>query len=390
MQTISCLTRLIFNSDEDKAKLIRMLELERDIFNFCSKLHFGSKKNSIVELHAKAYKKARKAFPNARAQLVIKAENNCLNAYKSSKSCGHKSTKPAIKKRLATTFDKRLFAYKDGIFRFSTVDFKKRIEAKLYIYPKLATYLSSLPFGDPLLIVRNQDVWVRLSFKIPIQEIKPKLALGIDLGIRRPAATSEGKIFIDKQYNANKRKIRYLKRCLNSKCSRGSKTAKKHLQKLQYKERNLSRNFNHNLTKQILKTSADTIILEDLSIHKLKTKRNRYQNKNRISQVSLSGIRRILTYKAALAGKQVVCVSPYYTSQIDSVTGKREGERKGCRFYSVNGLVYDADVNAAVNIAKRSELPISYGSILDGQAVVNRPIVSARGSQVNMKHLVNN
>jgi len=55
-------------------------------------------------------------------------------------------------------------------------------------------------------------------------------------------------------------------------------------------------------------------------------------------------------------GKTVTLVSPSYTSQRDSVTGKIEGERRGCRFYSKNGLIYDADVNAAINIAKTSRI----------------------------------
>ena len=82
------------------------------------------------------------------------------------------------------------------------------------------------------------------------------------------------------------------------------------------------------------------------------------------------------SFKAGLVGKQVVVVSPKYTSQIDSVSGKREGIRQGIRFYAKNGLVYDSDINAAVNIAKRSKLPVSYGNILDGQAIVIRPIVN--------------
>lgn len=371
MQTLSYSTKLIFDSDEDRLKLLQVLELERDIFNFCSKIHFGSAKNSIVELHAKVYHKCKAEFQQAKSQIIIKAENNCLSAYKTAKSNKHKLAVPIGKKRLSTSIDKRLYSFKDGIFRLSTLG--KRIIAKPVLYDKLDALLRDYEFGDPTIFARGNEVWIALSFKIPTEEVKGKLALGIDLGIRRPAATSEGNIFVDKKFNADKRKLRYLKRCLTSK---GNQSAKRHLKKIRHKERNINHNFNHNLTKQLLKTKADVIVLENLDTKKLKSKRNRYQNKNRISQTSLSEIRRILTYKAALANKRVVCVSPYYTSQIDSVTGKREGIRKGCRFYSENGLVYDADVNAAVNIAKRSELPISCGNILDGQAIVNKPITN--------------
>ena len=94
--------------------------------------------------------------------------------------------------------------------------------------------------------------------------------------------------------------------------------------------------------------------------------------------------KQILSYKAPLYGKEVKTVNPYMTSQTDSQTGKWKGERKGCRFYSVNDIVYDADWNAAINIAKKSvKHPISYCLPLDGklnilnrQVDVNLPIVN--------------
>lgn len=114
-------------------------------------------------------------------------------------------------------------------------------------------------------------------------------------------------------------------------------------------------------------------MLEDLS--GIKKKKVKWQNKNRISQVPFFMLRTILTYKALLHGKQVITVNPAYTSQIDSRTGKKDGERKGRRFIGKDGVVLDADINAAINIANRSKHPASIGNYLDGQAVVNRPIV---------------
>jgi IS605 OrfB family transposase len=123
-----------------------------------------------------------------------------------------------------------------------------------------------------------------------------------------------------------------------------------------------------------LKTNADTIVLENLK--GIKKKKNKYQNKRSIGQVPLFELRRVITYKAENAGKTVTLVSPFNTSKTDSVTGKVEGERRGCRFYSKNGLIYDADINAAINIAKLSKLPVSQTSNLTyGQALVNVPIV---------------
>ena len=123
---------------------------------------------------------------------------------------------------------------------------------------------------------------------------------------------------------------------------------------------------------EILRTNANVIALENLK--GIKAKKHKNQNKNAISQVPIFELRTVLTYKAKNMGKHVCLVSPSYTSQIDNISGIREGERRGCRFYAKSGLVYDADLNAAINIARRSKHPISQGNMLDGQGVVKSPI----------------
>ena len=48
-----------------------------------------------------------------------------------------------------------------------------------------------------------------------------------------------------------------------------------------------------------------------------------------------------------------------YTSQIDSRSGIKDGKRLGCRYYCSDGIVFDADWNASVNIGKRCHHPLS-------------------------------
>jgi len=98
----------------------------------------------------------------------------------------------------------------------------------------------------------------------------------------------------------------------------------------------------------------------------------------------------ILTYKAQLYGKKVVTVNPAYTSQIDH-RGLIGGKRQGCRYYGSDGIVLDADINAAINIAARfkNNMSLSKHSILcckalDGQVTVNRPIVSVSQRQASI------
>lgn len=56
-------------------------------------------------------------------------------------------------------------------------------------------------------------------------------------------------------------------------------------------------------------------------------------------------------------GSTVVLVNPAYTSQIDSRTGCLDGKRQGDRFYCSDGVVLQADQNAARNVLARLSDP---------------------------------
>lgn len=368
---ITYCSRLIAENPQDKQDLLRVLELQRLAFNDISRLQFSQKKRSKKVLHSLSYRVVREKYPEMPAQVVVRALNEVIASYRSVKSNKHKISSPVEKKRLSIRLDKRLYSKpkKDPYsIRITTSD--KRKTFSISMYPKLKELMDRAPYCDPLIYERDGEIFIALTFDTALPQEKQRLSLGVDLGIRVAAACSDGRLFIDREFNASKRKLRYLKRMLQSK---GTKPASCHLKKLRRVERNQNKNQTHLLANAILLTDADTIALENLK--GIKAKKHKFQNKNRISQVPLFELRRILTYKAVNIGKHVVLVSPAYTSQTDSVTGNREGERRGRRFYSTSGLIYDADLNAARNIGQRSKLPVSYGNILDGQGVVNRPIV---------------
>lgn len=372
-------SKLIGNQD-DLESLKEILLFEQIAFNEASKIQFLEKKKSIVILHSKFYQKLRLSNPEIPSQVLIRGEQACLSAYRSIKSNKHKIDKPIQKKNLSIRLDKRLYSKnKDDKHSINITTSNKRKKFKFVLYEKLKTLFDKFDYCDPLLFINQKGfLCISFSFENKIEKIKQKLCLGVDLGVRVSAACSDGRVIIDKKFNKEKRQLRYLKRKLQSK-SKVSKSAKRHLKKLRRKERNKNKNQTHLIANTILKTKADTIALENLK--GIKAKKNKYQNKNKISQVPLFELRRILTYKAENTGKTVILVNPYLTSQIDSVTGKHEGERKGRRFYAVNGLIYDSDLNASVNIAKKSKLPVSCGNILDGQAIVTLPNVDGSHSQ---------
>lgn len=357
-------------SSEENMKLIMSLLVEyKTVVNKASKAQFEFGLDSIKTLHKKFYYPTRSEHENVPSQMIIKAEQESLASYKSIKSNKHKITKPFEKKNLSLRLDKRLYSKTEDKTKIKITTTEGRKEFDIVLYPKIQSLIDKYEYVDPLIFVRDGKLMISLTFNtIPSKMIKPSLCLGVDLGIRRVAACSDGRIIIDKKFNKEKRKLRYLKSQLQSS---GTKSAKKHLLKLRRKERNKNKNQVHLIVNEILRTDANIIALENLK--GIKAKKHKNQNKNAISQVPLFETRRVLTYKAKNMGKHVCLVSPAHTSQIDSISGIKEGERRGIRFYAKSGLVYDADINAAVNIARRSKHPISQGNLLDGQGIVKIP-----------------
>ena len=378
MPNLTYNARLIFSKAEDFSAVREVLEWHRDATNEALRKHFGAEKNSIVDLHRAFYYPYRENNQHVPSQVIIKAEQECLQNYRSVKSNGHDLTAPPVKKNLAMRLDIRTFAYKNG--DISLISSGKRVKCKLQSYAKLDELLGKHRFLDPLIFLKDNELWMSITFDIPElprQVRQTDTCVGVDLGKRIAAVTSEGKFYEDKVFNKQKRQLRHLKDALKTKASAGSRSAKKHLHKLRRKEKNKNKNQTHALANRILSEAQGTVIaLEDLK--GLKVKKNKFQNKNSISQTPFAELRTVLTYKAPVYGKTVITVNPRFTSQTDHRTGKREGVRQGRRFTGLDGVTLDADHNAAVNIALRTKLPVSEatvlrGSVLDGQAVVTRP-----------------
>ncbi len=98
---------------------------------------------------------------------------------------------------------------------------------------------------------------------------------------------------------------------------------------------------------------AGTIACEDLSMS-MKSAKYRHKDTNRRLSGWVKGVMAdTLTSISRRRGSALALVNPAYTSQIDSRTGLLQGTRRGDRFYCLDGVVLDADINAACNILAR-------------------------------------
>ena len=369
--------RLICESQADHDKIVKTLELHRDVYNHMSRDIFETKVYDKKLIHDNNYHPCRKLFPETPSQVIIRAKDAVYATYKTLRSNKQlESLKSACEMtNLAMRLDKRLYTFLENGIKLSTYD--KRVVCGFKPYPKFEDMFSKYSIGDPLLFEKDGELWLAVSFKIPEPTHVENSVLGVDLGVKRTATTSEGVVVHDKEFLTRKRKLRYLKRQLQSKTKTSdSSSAKRKLKTLKRKERNRNKKYCEHIANKILETKSNTIVLEDLSSLKKKNlgkkahKRKSYRNM--LAQVPFFMLLQILTYKAPLSGKKVVTVNPAYTSK-DDHRGIRRGKRKGCRYYTSDGLVFDADWNAAINIAARHaskhdpQLPVSSRLPLDGR-----------------------
>ena len=371
-----------------KEHWVQLLKHTVGAYNACANIiHNNKVPLTIVAVHANCYDSLRQEFPYLPAQAIIRIQKEVLRAYRSQKSNKHKNGNVPQKYNLSMTLDKRMYSSFTckGISLVSDTP-NKRKRFSFNLYPKVKEMFATSVAKDPVIYCKNDDLWLSIPFEVQGRMPCNDTCIGVDMGVKRLFTTSEGIAFRDKNYLSKRRKIRFLKRKLQSK---GTVSAKKHLRKLSKKERNISKDMCHRATNALLRsTDASIIVLEDLTKIKVNTSKteNGYKktkHNNMLGQVPFYLFKNILTYKATLVGKQVVSVSPMYTSQTDCRTNKRDGKRLGCRYYCADGIVFDADWNASVNIAQKSNHPLSNVLPIDGtlQFISGRELSTSQSSR---------
>ena len=371
--------KLRFNNQEIYDFWVSQMSLVRDCYNFASKIMFDEKLPlNIKSVHNRLYKEEREKFQSLPSQICIQINRQVLSNYRTVRSNRHKPDKPITMKNPSLQLDKRLYSKLNGTsFKLNNGKGNHRDIVSFVTYPKFSELFGKYQVCDPKIKYdeRNGVFYGCFSFIDPQPNPMDDSVLGVDLGLKRIATTSDGVALTDKKYLANRRRIRHKKRVLQMH-KKHSHSARTKLKKLRRKEANVSRNFCHHLVNEILKTDKTFIVMEDLTAIKQSTSvtyegHKKTRHNNMMSQVPFYQLKQILTYKAQALGKRVVTVSPKYTSQEDCRTNERTGVRKGCRYYCNDGIVFDADWNAAINICNRYKHSNSFDLPIDGKLNLN-------------------
>ena len=207
-------------------------------------------------------------------------------------------------------------------------------------------------------IKRDVDEWYAVfSCELPDTEpIEIKSEVGIDVGLESFLVTSDGE-FIENPRLLQKslRELRRAQRSLARK-KRGSQRRKKQVARVAKQHRKISRqraDFQHKTTRNLV-TQYDHIAIEDLNVKGMVRNRSLARS---ISDAGWAAFADKLAFKAECAGKQVVRVPAYNTSQVCSGCGSLAPKSLSVRQHVCPecGLSLHRDINAARNILLKSK-----------------------------------
>ena len=198
-----------------------------------------------------------------------------------------------------------------------------------------------------------------ISILVDTENIQlPKLdtKVGIDLGIKEFAITSDGEMFSNPKWlNKSEKRLRKLQKDLSRK-QKGSNNRRKDrlkVAKLHEKISNQRKDYLHKISHYII-SENQVIVIEDLKVSNMI---KNHKLAKSIADVSWSEFRRQLEYKSEWYGRElIIAPSNYASSQLCSNCGNKSSQTKdlSCRTYicPVCGMIMDRDINASKNLLK--------------------------------------
>ena len=206
-------------------------------------------------------------------------------------------------------------------------------------------------------ISQNPSGKYYISMLVDTENIQlPKLdtKVGIDLGIKEFAITSDGEMFSNPKWlKKSEKRLRKLQKDLSRK-QKGSNNRRKDrlkVAKLHEKISNQRKDYLHKISHYII-SENQVIVIEDLKVSNMI---KNHKLAKSIANVSWFEFRRQLEYKSEWYGRElIIAPSNYASSQLCSNCGNKSSQTKdlSCRTYicPVCGMEMDRDINASKNL----------------------------------------
>lgn len=350
MQTITIKLPIIDTIPESLKDTARQYS---ESFNRVCVVGWEQKRINGVDLHHLTYSDERQKT-NLPSQLVISARMKATEALKSAKARlkkGKKVSCPSTK-NLCIRYDARSATIRLDKQIATLASNVGRIAVSFKLCSYYSKYSSWKTCSSDLCFKKDGKVFLHVVVTSP-EPVVPcnDIIIGVDLGVNRPAVTSNGQFFGKKQWKNVINKNFKLRQTLQAK---GTDSAKRHLKKLSQKENRFRKDCDHVISRRIIDSAIEgsTVVLEDLTNIRSSMKAKRNQRR-RMHSWSFFRLQSFLDYKAKAKGITVEYVDPRYTSQKCSSCGhieKRNRQTQSLFVCKKCGFQHNADLNAAKNI----------------------------------------
>jgi putative transposase len=349
------------------------------VFNAVCAVGWGQQITNGVHLHHATYYPLKADYPALVSDLLVQARVKATEALKSAFALQRAGRQVGMPVSDACPPRYNVHTYRldwqSQTVRMSLISGRQTIRFEV---PDEGAKYAHYPTDSADLVFQHGHWWLHVVVSLPAPEIAPtEQVVGVDLGIVRPAVTSNNRFLGKRAWKAIEGKLFHLKRALQQK---GTKSAKRHLKRVRHKQARFRRSNDHILSKQIVSTiePGGTIVLENLTAIRKRSKiRKRTATSRRVHSWSFAQLKRFIEYKAEERGCTVVAVDPRHTSQACSRCGQsaRNNRRSRGRFVCRScGVELHADLNAARNIAAKYHASVAIRDA--GGLPVNQPIVS--------------
>jgi putative transposase len=348
---------------EQKATLLTTVNEYTACFNAVAAEGYNSGCGSGIELHKRTYYSLRAEHPTLPAQLVVSSRMKATEVVKSAlthKRKGRKTTLPRTR-CCSIRYDMRScwVKWESSTCSLATVTGRLELAFSLPTYARRYITGSTGKVASADLVYKRRRWRLHVVVSLPAPDVAPTAdVVGVDLGVVRPAVTSNNRFLGQRCWREQEARIFRLRRKLQAK---GTKSAKRHLRRLSGKLFRQRRDHDHVLSKRIVQATpaGGTIVLEKLTDIRLRTKQRQGKQSRRLHSWSFAQLQGFTCYKAEEQGKRVVLVDPRKTSQTCNRCGytNRANRPKQAVFCCCEcGYQLNADLSAARNIAAKYQL----------------------------------
>jgi len=286
--------------------------------NEVSSVVFNSKRLNGRSLHELTYRHLRMVC-RLRSQMAQSVLKTVVARYKANRSNGHVWTRVQFKKPEYDLVWNRDYSLTAGLFSINTL--QGRIKVSFERKGMEHYFDGSWKFGTAKLVYKNRKWYLHIPMTKEISESKLadiKQVVGIDLGINFLATSfdSRGKttFYPGRQMKRKRAHYKQLRQHLQKK---QTPSARRRLKHIGQRETRYMTDLNHKVSKALVRQyGAGTLfVLEDLTGIRNKTEQVRMKDRYVSVSWAFYQLRRMVEYKAQLAGAMTIAADPRYTSR---------------------------------------------------------------------------